>query len=210
MTPGPASSRATCSMRLAPTCWPSAACGGLRSSCTHPLGPQHTTRSSTDGAMGHPRTLFTCPALPALGRVGWAFERKGVWLWVWWFQASRGTRRPKGRGLPQRGPQPRSAPVLSRLHIGSSTPSQSLPMGPLRKNPLMPKTFAASVFQGAGARDLFLRPHQGLLITACLIIWSWRCWTAEACLWLVCTAPPEAQKGPETCLRSQAEEKSQI
>ncbi|XP_058583309.1 transmembrane 6 superfamily member 2 isoform X4 [Neofelis nebulosa] len=54
MTPGPASSGATCCMRWAPTCWPSAAFSGPPSSCALPLAPRPTTRSSTERAGDSP------------------------------------------------------------------------------------------------------------------------------------------------------------
>lgn len=123
--PGPASSCVTCCMRWAPTCWPSAACGALSSSYAHLLGPQPTMRSSTEGAVGPPKTQFTCPASPVLGRVGWALvETGGVFLGA--FSSGYGDFRPVGgMGVPkvqvfqQRGPQACSAVTSPKLHMGT-------------------------------------------------------------------------------------------
>lgn len=87
--PGPASSCATYCMLWGLTCWPTAACGALPSSYARFLAPQLTMRSSTEGAVGLPKILFTYPAGPApgMGGVGFFRGRRCVsgclqsWLW---------------------------------------------------------------------------------------------------------------------------------
>lgn len=75
--PGPASSCATYCMLWGLTCWPTAACGALPSSYARFLAPQPTMRSSTEGAVGLPKILFTYPAGPAPGRGGLGFLEAG-------------------------------------------------------------------------------------------------------------------------------------
>ena len=82
-------------------------------------------RSSTEGAVGPPKTQFTCPASPVLGRVGWALlETGGVFLGA--FSSGYGDFRPVGgMGVPkaqvfqQQGPQACSAVTSPKLHMGT-------------------------------------------------------------------------------------------
>lgn len=104
-TPGPASSGTTCYMRWVPICWPSAACGGLPSSCAHPLVLWHTTRRSIDRAGDDPGLGFH--AQPALLWEGWAgslrdrkYISRCLWFWLWWYQANELDGRPRGHMCP--------------------------------------------------------------------------------------------------------------